>query len=271
MGIALAPNAGTLPPVTSGNKTQGILRTAGSNELLMDDADGEQRVRLASAAGNAVELDDKARRAAFQSTDQNALVLDDENELVSLNAGEHSLTLTYKSGSEAVVLTTAGGHVVRLDDKEKMVTVQSSKGHLIQMDDNGKTLSLTDCSGKSTVTLDGSKGLILESKGEISIKATKDLVIKAANVNISTSQGKIEAKATQDLNLSGMKVNVKASAGDVKVEGLNVGLKGTMKATMEGMVGVEIKSNVQTKVSGTMAELSGSAVTTVKGGVVMIN
>ncbi len=82
---------------------------------------------------------------------------------------------------------------------------------MIEMDDNGNTITMTDSKGKNTVTLDGSKGLILDSQGEISIKAMKDLNIEAANINMSTTSGKIEAKATTDLNLSGLKINEKAT------------------------------------------------------------
>jgi type VI secretion system secreted protein VgrG len=271
LGLGTVPNANTVSPVTSANKEQSLIRTAGGNELLMDDTDGSQVVRLASAAGSVLELNDDAERAALQSAGENALVLDDKNEVCSIKSGDHSITLTAKSGKEAIVITSAGGHVVSIDDKNKRVTIQTKAGHIIQMDDQAKTLSLSDCSNKNTVTLDGNKGLALESNGEISIKATKDLTIRAANVKVSTTSGSIEAKATQDLKLQGMKASIKASAGDVKIEGLNVGIKATMKATMEGSVGVEIKSNLQTKVSGTMTELSSKAVTTVKGGVVMIN
>ena len=51
--------------------------------------------------------------------------------------------------------------------------------------------------------LRGGGKLILDSKGEISIKATKALNIEAAKIKMSTTTGKFEAKATQDLNLSG--------------------------------------------------------------------
>jgi len=269
LGLGTVPNANTLPPVVSSNKEQGVLRTAGNNELLMDDTDGKQRVRLSTCAAHALEMDDGERRVTLRTTDENALLLDDKNERCTLKSGEHNIDLSYKGGEEGVVITTAGGHVIRIDDSGKKVTIQSNAGHIVQMDDNGKKMSLSDCNGKNTVTLDGNKGLILDSSGKISINATQDLEIKAANIKMEAGTGKIEAKATQDLNLSGLKINGKANT-DVKLEGLNVGMKGTIGAKLEGL-NTEVKGQVQTKVSGTMAELSGSAMTTVKGGIVMIN
>jgi hypothetical protein len=138
------------------------------------------------------------------------------------------------------------------------------------MDDNGKKIILADGNGKSTVTLDGNKGLILDTKGKISINAMQDIEIKGANIKMSASTGKIEAKATQDLNLSGMKINEKATM-DLNMQGMNINSKAQMNSKTEANLGVEIKSNLQTKISGTMAEVSGNAITTVKGGVVMIN
>ncbi len=269
LGLGTVPNANTLPPVVSSNKEQGVLRTAGNNELLMDDTDGKQRVRLSTCAAHALEMDDGERRVTLRTTDENALLLDDKNERCTLKSGEHNIDLSYKGGEEGVVITTAGGHVIRIDDSGKKVTIQSNAGHIVQMDDNGKKMSLSDCNGKNTVTLDGNKGLILDSSGKISINATQDLEIKAANIKMEAGTGKIEAKATQDLNLSGLKINGKANT-DVKLEGMNVGMKGTIGAKLEGL-NTEVKGQVQTKVSGTMAELSGSAMTTVKGGIVMIN
>jgi DUF4097 and DUF4098 domain-containing protein YvlB len=98
----------------------------------------------------------------------------------------------------------------------------------------------------------------------------KDLNIEAQNIKMSTTSGKIDIKATQDLNLSGMKIAEKATM-DFNMEGMNLNAKAQMQAKIEGGLGVEIKSNLQTKLSGTMTEVSGQAMTTVKGAIVMIN
>lgn len=270
IGLGTVPNANTASPVKSSNKEKSIIRTAAGNEFELDDTKDKQKITLKTAAVNALLLDDAEDRAAIQTTDKNALLLDDKNQRTVLNAKEHVMKMSYDSSDDGITISTSGGHVIKVDDKNKMVTIQSSKGHTVQMDDNGGKMVLTDSKNKSTVTLDGSKGLVLDSMGEISINAMKDVTIKGQNVNISTTSGKIEAKATQDLNLSGMKISEKATT-DLRMEGMNVGIKANMKATTEANMGVEIKSNLQTKVSGTMTEVSGQAMTTVKGGVVMIN
>lgn len=271
LGLGTVPNAGTIPPVVSTNKEQGAIRTAGSNELLMDDTDGEQMVRLATASGNAVVLHDGERRAALRTPDDNLLLLDDENEQCALQAKDHRITLSTRSGEEAVVIETAGGHVVRIDDANARVTLQSSAGHRVDLDDNGRTIVLSDCDNTSTVTLDASSGLSLDSSSDIAITSARDLTLSGANVHLSSTTGTVEAKATQDLVLSGMKASLKGSAGDVGIEGLNVSVKGSMKTAIEGSVGVNISSSVQTKISGAMTEVSGTGMTKVTGGIVMIN
>jgi type VI secretion system secreted protein VgrG len=262
LGLSVVPNANTISPVVSSNKQQNIIRTAGGNELLLDDDDGKQKARLTTKSQHTLEMDDDKKCVFVQTKDKNKLLLDDKNECASWNAKSHTITMTYKSGSEGIVITTAGGHVIKIDDKNKKLTIQTNAGNVMEMDDNGKKIALTDAAGKNKVTLDGNGGkLLLDSQGEITISASKDLTIKAANIKM-TSQGKIEAKATSDLTLKGMKISGKADT-DVEFKGMNVKAEAQMNATLKG--------GMQTKVDGMMTELSGSAMTKVKGGVVMIN
>ncbi|MFW6255081.1 MAG: type VI secretion system Vgr family protein [Chitinivibrionales bacterium] len=271
LGLGTVPNANTVSPVVSGNKEQSVIRTAGANEMVMDDTDGKQKIRMTTAAKNVSELDDENKRAYVQTTNGNKILLDDANEQCSWNAKDHNITMSYKSGEEGVVITTGGGHVIRVDDKNKAITIQSNGGHVVEMDDNGGTITLADGKGKNTVTLDGSQGLILDSKGKISINATQDIDIKGANINMEASSGKLEAKAMQDVNISGMNISQKANMDAAIEAGMNLGMKANMNASMEGSMGAEVKSSLQAKMSGTMTEVSGSAMTTVKGGIVMVN
>jgi type VI secretion system secreted protein VgrG len=270
LGLATVPNANTISPVVSSNKQQNLIRTAGGNEFLLDDTDAKQMARLVTKSKHTLQMDDDQKCVFVQSKDQNKLLLDDKNECVSWNAKDHNITMTYKSGSEGIVITTKEGHVIKIDDKNKMLTVQTKGGHVMQMDDSGKKITLADGQGKNKVQLDGGGKLILDSQGEITISATQDLTIKAANINMSATTGKIDVKATQDLTMSGMKVGVKATT-DCQIEGMNTSLKAQMENKIEGQMSVDIKSNLQAKLAGVMTEVSGSGMTTVKGAIVMIN
>jgi len=270
IGIGTVPHANTVSPVVSSNKAQNVIRTAGKNEILLDDTKDKQKVKIKTSAKNTAEFDDENKRLFVQTTDGNQLILDDKNQKASWNAKKQNITMSYKGGEEGITITTDKGHVIKIDDANKKLTIQTKGGHIIDMDDSGKKITIADGKSKNTVTLDGGGKLILDSKGEISIKAMKDLNIEAQNIKMSTTSGKIEIKATQDLNLSGMKINEKATT-DFNMEGLNTNMKAQLNAKIEGGLGVDIKSNLQTKLSGTMTEVSGQAMTTVKGAIVMIN
>lgn len=268
VGIGTVPNADTISPVVESNKQQNLIRTAGGNELLMDDTDGKQVVQLRSNAQNVLKMDDENKRITVQSTDKNIITIDDTNSVIQILSNKHLISLSYADDT-GILITTEGENIMSLSDKDKKITVQTGGGHLIEMDDNGKKITLADGQGKNTVTLDGSKGIILDTKGKLSINATQDIEIKGANIKMSASTGKIDVKATQDLSLSGLNINEKATVA-VKIEGVEVEAKGTASVKVKGAI-TDVKGDAIVKVSAPMAELSGDGMTTIKGGIVMIN
>jgi phage protein D len=64
------------------------------------------------------------------------------------------------SSKKGVVIKTAGGHKIYLNDSDKLVEVQTSGGHLLKLNDSDLSISL-------------------ESKGSISIKAATSVAIQA--------------------------------------------------------------------------------------------
>jgi type VI secretion system secreted protein VgrG len=262
VGIGTVPHANTISPVVDKNKFQNIIRTAGGNELLMHDEDGKQRIQLTTNNKHILNMDDEKQVITMSSTDKNALVIDDTNTKVTLNSGKHGIEMCYADGSEGITITTANGHIIKLDDANERLTIQTKGGHIFDMDDNGNKIMVSDKSSKSTVTLDGGGGLILDSKGKIEIKASQDLSIEAANIKIKAN-GKIEATAAMDMKLKGMNLEAKGDM-NVKAEaGMNMDIKGGMNANVEG--------SLQANLKGAMTTVDGSAMTTVKGAIVMIN
>jgi type VI secretion system secreted protein VgrG len=253
MGIGTIPNANTKSPVTSSNKAQSVIRTAGKNEIILDDTDAKQKISIKTAAANALLFDDENRKMVMQTTDGNSLLLDDDNQKCVWNADKNNITMDYQN--KKIVITSDAGHVIEIDDQGKKITIQTADGHTVQMDDSAKTIVLKDGQGKNNVTLDGNSGLMLQSQGKIEISATQDLILKGANVKI-TAQAGCEIKATSDLKLKGMNLEAKAD----------------MNAKIEGGMNLEAKGGMQGKFTGgTTAELSGGAMTKVKGGIVMVN
>jgi type VI secretion system secreted protein VgrG len=262
LGLGMVPNANTASPVGSANKVLNVIRTAGSNEIVLDDTTDKQKIRITTAALNALCFDDEHRLLYLQSTDGNKLLIDDENSTTTLTANEHALTLSY-GDSDGIVISTSSGHVIKLDDSGTALTIQTSGGHAIQMDDAAKTITLADGQGKNTVTLKGTEGLVLDSQGKITITAVQDVLIKGANVALQSTSGKIDVKATQDLVLSGLNVQAKATVG-CKLKGVNMELAADMAMKVKGGVQAEFSSSGMTTVSG-------QGMCTVKGAMVMIN
>ncbi len=254
LGIGTVPNANTLSPVVSANKQQSVIRTAGGNEMVLDDTDKKQKVRLNSSAKHTLQFDDEKRTVSLKSTDESELLFDDENELVKWTTHGHTITMTYKGGSESIVINTKDGHTAALDDKNKKISIHSKAGHSFEMDDSGKKIVMADCAGKNKVTLDGNGGIILDSQGKIEIKAQQDIEMKGMNIKI-TAQNGFEAKATADMKLKGM----------------NLEAKGDMGVKVSGGTTLELKGGAQAKLSGTMLDMSGSATAKLQGGIVMIN
>ena len=262
VGIGTVPHANTISPVVDQNKFQNLIRTAGGNELLMHDEDGKQRIQLTTNNKHVLNMDDEKQVITLSSTDKNALVIDDPNSKVTMNSGKHGIEMCYADGDEYIVLTTANGHVIKLDDTNEKLTVQTKGGHIFEMDDSGNTIVVSDKSSKNTVTLDGGGGLILDSKGKIEIRASQDLSIEAANITIK-GNGKIEATAAMDMKLKGMNLEAK---GD-----MNVKTEAGMNMEIKGGIGAKLEGGVQANLKGVMTTVEGSGMTTVKGAVVMIN
>ncbi len=268
LGLGTVPNANTISPVTSSNKEQSVLRTAGNNEMVMDDTDGKQKIRFTTNGKHTAEMDDENKRMYLQTTDGNQLLMDDKEKKCSWNGEDHNITMDY--GGKKIVISSAGGHVVSIDDGGKKITIQSNGGNVIEMDDNSKKITMSDGNGKGTVELDGNKGITLDTMGKITLNATQDVEIKGMNIKMSANSA-LEGKATGDVKLSGMNVNAKANMNFAAEGNMNADMKGSLGASVSGGTGKVECAVTGVKASGPMAELAGQGMTTVKGGVVMIN
>lgn len=260
LGIGTVPNANTASPVSSNNKEQSIIRTAGNNEIILDDSIEKQKIKITTATKNTAIFDDENKLILIQTADGNKLIIDDKNNVTSLTAKEHHLTMSYKDGSEGIEITSAKGHVLKIDDKNKILTIRTSSGHVIQMDDSSEKMMLADCKGMNSVTLDGGNGLVLDSKGNIAINASQDIEIKGANIAINAS-GKLDMNASQDMSISGMNINEKATSS-CKINAANMEISANAS--------VKITGN-QTEISGAMTKVQGQGMLSLKGGMVMAN
>ena len=253
LGIGTVPNANTVSPVVSANKEQCVIRTAGKNEIVLDDTKDKQKIHIATAAKNALTFDDENKNIGITSTDKNQIIIDDKNSIVKVISKKHIISLSYGDDT-GVTIATEKSNFIKLDDTNEIISIQTKGGHKVNLDDKEKKIVFEDGQGKNSITLDGNSGCIVSTKGKLELKVTQDLVISAANITLK-SNGKIEATASSDF----------------KIKGMNLEAKGDVGVKLNGGATLDIMGGTSTKVEGAMLDLSGSAVTKIKGGMVMIN
>ena len=267
LGLGTIPNANTVSPVVSTNKQQNIIRSAGGNEILLDDTDGKQRVRIMTKKSFCLEMDDENDRVLIRTSEKSHIVFDEKNKTVSLTCGENTIVIGNGDNGDFASISTAGGHVIRADDKSKRVTLQSGEGLSVDLDDSSGKITLQN--KQSTISLEKS-GIVLDTGGKISLKAGGNIEVSGTGLSLKSSSGEIELNAAQALKESGLSIEQKA-ATSLKLDALQIEGKASGGLKMGGMT-VEVKGDVSLKAGGGVsAELSAGGITTVKGGIVMVN
>ncbi len=270
LGLGTIPNAAMQSPVRNENRHQNIIRTGGGNEFIMDDSEGKQKVRLCSAGRHEIEMDDETKIVSVKSSGECRFTMDDENRCAIIEAGKHRMNMVFKDGENCVTVTTGKGHRIIIDDEKNTLILKTSGGNVISMDDGKNTLSIEDSNQSNKIALDGSGKLVMESSGEIQINAQKDVVIKGANVKMTSVSGNTEIKASSDVNVNAVNIGCKAS-GNLKASALQTSVSGSvgMKISSPDVV---VKGDMSVRVSaGAKAEISGGAMASLKGAMVMIN
>ncbi|HCR48893.1 MAG TPA: hypothetical protein DIW24_04635 [Bacteroidetes bacterium] len=146
---------------------------------------------------------------------------------------------------------------ITLNFDEKSISIVSEEGDISIKCPSGK-LQIeaaemeTIVGGEHKLTIDGKS--TTEVKQAIEIKAME--ITNEADTNITSKAGAnhtIEAGANMDM------------------KGMNVNIEAQVNATVMANVNANLQASVQANVKGTMAEVSGSAMTAIKGAIVMIN
>lgn len=236
-----APRASGLLPAVSGLH-QGVVMKIDA------DPDGEARVQVAIATLDKDEVGIWARMTHYYATKKGGFFfmpevgdevilgfLNDDPRypviLGSLYSSKIAPQYEADAKNETKAIVTNSELKIEFDEKKKQILIETPGGNSLTICDDDKKVEIADANS-NTFTLD-SKGITLESGKDITLKAAK---------------GKIAMEAMNG-------VEIKAKAGDLKAEALNVALKG----------------KIGFKAEGVQAELSGSAMTTIKGGLVKIN
>lgn len=127
---------------------------------------------------------------------------------------------------------TRSNMMITFDDEKSIMHFETPGGHKVDLDDDAGAVSI-ECSNGNKLTFDD---------GGITMKSCKDMTFEASgNIKIKTGSGNVD---------------IETGSGNLTTKGMNV----------------EHKASTNYKASGgAQAELSGSAMTTIKGGMVKIN
>ncbi|MEG1869934.1 MAG: phage baseplate assembly protein V [Oscillospiraceae bacterium] len=156
---------------------------------------------------------------------QPAEIKDKKNDIrmIKTKSG-HTITFNEEKDKEAIVLTTAAGMTISMEDKETVITVSDKdKKNTIILDAKNNEIKIT-ADGKVNLTakdcyavLDGqdislkTKGKLVFDAQDVNINAKNNVNISGANIKMEAkSSGTIKANAKLDISASGP-VNLKGA------------------------------------------------------------
>ncbi|MEM9836878.1 MAG: type VI secretion system tip protein VgrG [Bacteroidota bacterium] len=151
--------------------------------------------------------------------------------LGSLYSSKNAPAYTADAENTIKAFTTKAELKIELNDKDKVLTIETPGKNSIVISDKDKKITIKD-QNSNTIEM-SSDGISLKSGKDVNIEATGKMTLKAAQA-----------------------ITVQSSGGDVALKGLNVNANGQVGAVVKG---------------GATAELSAGGQTTVKGAMVMIN
>ena len=112
---------------------------------------------------------------------------------------------------------------IHFDDEKKIMTLQTPAGNKMIISEQDKSITIQDQNGNKMVM--EPSGIKMESPGEITIKASKDVKIEGLNVNIKAMTGgkfegiNLDIKASAQLNAEGSAMATLKSSGILTVQG----------------------------------------------------
>ena len=140
-----------------------------------------------------------------------------------LHSSKHSAPLDGNDQNHEKGFYTRSDMRIHFDDQHKVMTIQTPAGNKMVISEKDKSITIQDQNSNKMV-MDPS-GIKIDSPGEISIKATKDVKIEGLNVNIKAQVGgKFEAinldlKGSAQLNAEGSGMATVKSSGIMTVQG----------------------------------------------------
>lgn len=126
-----------------------------------------------------------------------------------------------KKNSEKGIITKSKVKFI-INDKDKSVSIETPGGNSVLIDDKKKTVTITD-ENKNSIKMQ-KKGITIDSKGDITLNATKNLKLKAKSA--------------------------------ILIDGMNITNKAKGKLVSQGAGGVDVKSNGIATIKGSIVKIN---------------
>lgn len=251
IGLATVPNGETISPVKSANCQQSMVRTAGKNEIIMDDTEGKIRFSMI--------------------TPYNQSHSSKGNETVAVG-GDRSITVK-KDDSGTVdtdqKITIAGNETITIG-ADMEVTITGTHDHTT--------------SGNLTQTISGDHKLEISLPSRECVAGTRTATVSGdcslgTKINTTEVQGTCTLKAGGNAGIVSKSALLTLSAGgDITVTGSEVILEGTATVTIiaggSSMIispaGI-VMTTATLKIAGTEVSLAAGTANTLMAGVIKIN
>lgn len=189
---------------------------------LQDDPDGEDRILVQIPIVNNEEegiwcrvasLDAGNERGAFFRPEIEDEVIigfinDDPNDAIvlgMLHSSAKPAPITASDDNHEKGFVTRSDMRVLFDDDKKTINISTPVGKVISLDEDKGTIVLED-DHSNKITMD-SNGIVIESQGNIELKASKDVNIEGTNINIAANaEFKAEGSAGAEVSTSAIAV-----------------------------------------------------------------
>lgn len=124
-------------------------------------------------------------------------------------------------------LTTKTGHQIVLDDDSETssITIQTKNGQSC-------SIVLDDKKGITITTKGDGKNIVINSKSELQLTATKKVTIKGQDLTVD-SKGPVKVKSTGSVDVQGTSVSVNAK-GALELKGTSVTVQGSTAVNIKG-------------------------------------
>jgi type VI secretion system secreted protein VgrG len=308
LGLSTVPNPSNKAPSVAGNKAQCVIRSAGQNELILDDTIGSENIIINGTKdcniviandrnekiGNNESLSVAVNRTVSVGADEKETVGANQTISVGANQTENiggnasqtvggskaetiaiakalSIGAAYQVSVGAAMNETVGAMKAEEIGGAKIVSVGGVSSENIGVN---KVVSIGGLSSENVgvnKSVNAGGDISESAKGNFSCSADGKMELSAGgDLGISTkAQGVIDAASQLVLKCGGASIVLK-SGGEIEINGTKITVNGTAQVTVKA-ANIESEATAGNTMKGTMVNVEASGVNTIKGPLVKIN